>query len=127
MNREGLKVEQRASANYAQFEAWIKPRLVASMPQGIKKQLTARGVQGMRDEVADILFLVLKTCCPGAADEKAAVLRQLQNPTPCSKAESALNELQRFWASARRCQQLGMSFPDTTVLYAGFRSIFRRV
>ena len=86
---------------------------------------TNPGPDEERDEFADSLFLVLKTCCPGAADEKAAVLRQLQNPTPCSKAESALNELQRFWASARRCQQLGMSFPDITVLYAGFRSMLQ--
>ena len=82
MNREGLKVVHRNSAKYAQIETWIKPRLVASLPQNLKKQLTQRGVQGMRDEVQDILFLVLKTACPGVADEKAAVLRQLQNPTP---------------------------------------------
>ena len=47
MSREGLRVEKRPSAKYAQIESWIKPRLVAAMPQGIKKQLTAHGVQGM--------------------------------------------------------------------------------
>lgn len=125
MNREGLRVERRPKAKYALIESWIKPRLVTAMPQGIKKQIAARGAQGMRDEVCDVLYLLLKTCCSGAADEKQAVLRQLQNPTPCSKPESALNELQRFWAASRRCHQLGMSFPDLTVLYTALRSIFR--
>ena len=79
MNREGLRVETRPSARYARIESWVKPRLIAAMPAGSKKQLAARGVQGLKDEVCDILYLSLKTCCPGAADEKVAVLRQLQD------------------------------------------------
>ena len=83
-----------------------------------------RGVQGVRDEVQDILFLVLKLCCPGAADEKAAVLKLLTDPQPCSRADTALNELQKYWASARRCRQLGVTFPDVSILYTVMRSIF---
>ena len=86
MNREGLKVVHRPSAKYAQIESWIKPRLIASMPQGIKRQLTARGVQGVRDEVCDILYLLQKSCYPGVAGEKQAFLKHLQTPQPCSKS-----------------------------------------
>eukprot|EP00975_Prorocentrum_lima_P058803 12332416-Prorocentrum_lima.AAC.1 len=56
-------------------------------------------------------------CCPGATDEKAAVLKQLTHPTTYSMPESASNESQKFWAAARRCKQFGMDFPDVTVLY----------
>ena len=55
MSREGLKVAQRPSSRYAQLEAWLKPRVVAAMPQIIKRQLTARGVQGIRGDTPDVL------------------------------------------------------------------------
>eukprot|EP00959_Pyramimonas_sp_CCMP1952_P304898 6381430-Pyramimonas_sp.AAC.1 len=101
MTREGITVKARNQPKWRQLETWIKPKLIACLPQLLKKQLTQRGVQGICDETQDILYLVLKTCCPGAAGEKSAVLKQLTNPTPCSKPESALAELQRFWAAAR--------------------------
>ena len=94
MSRETIRVQPRIPTKWQLLETWIKPRLVAALPQNLKKQLTERGMQGLKDEVQDILFLILKTCRPGAADEKSAVLKQLTNPTPCSKPESALNELQ---------------------------------
>ena len=75
----------------------------------------------------DVLYLLLKVCSPGAADEKSAVLKQLTDPAPCSKPESALNELQKFWAAARRCRELEMAAPDVTVLYTALRSIFSNV
>jgi len=68
MSREGIRVPERAHPRWVQIETWIKPRLLACLPQQLKKQLTQRGVQGIRDEVQDILFLILKTCCPGVAD-----------------------------------------------------------
>ena len=127
MNRESIKVAPRIPSRWAQLETWVKPRLLTCLPQLLKKQLTQRGIQGIRDEVQDILFLLLKTCCPGAADEKAAILRALTDPAPCSKPESALNEMQRFWAAARRCNELGLAVPDVTILYAAFRSIFSNI
>ena len=127
MNREGIGVAPRSVPKCSQIETWAKPRLVAALPQLLKKQLLQRGEQGFRDEVQDILYLVLKTCCLGAADEKAAIRKHLQNPAPCSKPESALNELQRYWAAARRCNELQMAFPDLTVIYTAIRSIFRCV
>ena len=84
-------------------------------------------MQGVRDEVQDILYQLLKMCNPGTHDEKQAVLSQLQNPNPCSKPEAALNELQRFWAAARRCHTLRMQCPDVSILYTAMRSIFSAV
>ena len=55
MNREGLRVTARMGDRFALIESWVKPRLLAAMPAGIKKQLTARGVQGLNDEAGDIL------------------------------------------------------------------------
>ena len=103
------------------------PPPASILPENLKKQLLARGVQGVRDEVQDMLYMVLKLACSGAAEEKMSPLKHLQDPTPCSKAESALNEIQRFWATARRVRALGMSFPDVTVLYTAFRSICSNV
>ena len=127
MNREGIKIDFRIPTKWRQIEVWIRPKLLACLPQNLKKTLTQRGVQGQRDECQDILFLIFKACMPGAADEKTSVLQLLQNPTPCSKPESALNEIQRFWAAARRCQELRMAPPDGTILYTAFRSIFSNV
>ena len=95
MNRERLVVNHRVPKKWMQVETWIRPRLLACLPQQLKKQLTQRGVQGVRDEVQDILFMILKACCPGIADEKSEVLRQVTDPTLCSKAETALNEPQK--------------------------------
>ena len=127
MNREGIKIDFRIPTKWRQIEVWIRPKLLACLPQNLKKTLTQRGVQGQRDECQDILFLIFKACMPGAADEKTSVLQLLQNPTPCSKPESALNEIQRFWAAARRCQELSMAPPDVTILYTACRSIFSNV
>ena len=87
LSREGIRIAPRNGNRWSQIETWIKPRLVASLPQQLKGQLLQRGEQGFRDEAQDVLYLILNTCCPGAAEEKVAVLRQLQNPTPCISAE----------------------------------------
>ena len=127
MTREGITVAHRTPTKWLQLESWIRPKLIACLPDNLKKQLTARGMQDIEDECQDIIYLLTKSCMPGAADEKSAVLKMLQDPTPCSKAESALAEVQRFWSAGRRCRELGMSAPDVTVLYTAFRSIFSNV
>ena len=128
MNRESIGVTQRTPVKWLQLESWIRPKLIACLPENLKKQLAARGIAGgVEDECQDILYMLNKTCMPGAADEKSAVLKQLQDPVPCSKAESALGEIQRFWQAGRRCKELGMSPPDISVLYTAFRSIFSNV
>ena len=127
MNREGIAVEARTPMKFVQLESWIRPKLIACLPQALKRTLTQRGTQGVKDECQDILCMLFKSCMPGAADEKIAVLKMLQNPTPCSTAETALNEMQRFWSAGRRFQELNMAPPDVTVPYTAFRSIFSDV
>ena len=78
MQREGVAVGPRNPSKWAQLETWIKPRVVAAMPQHLKKQLQQRGVQGVRDEVQDILYQLTKMCHPGTPDEKQAVIGQFQ-------------------------------------------------
>ena len=127
MARESIVIADTVPNKWRQLELWFRPRVLACLPQVLKKTLTQRGVDGMRDEVQDILFLVFKTIAPGAADEKNAVLRMLQNPVPCSKPETALAEIQRYWSAARRCDELMMNPPDVTILYTAFQSIFSNV
>ena len=127
MIRESITVGQRTPPKWLQLESWIRPKLISCLPDNLKKQLTARGMQDIEDECQDIVYLLTKACMPGAADEKSAVLKMLQDPTPCSRAESALAEVQRFWSAGRRCRELGMSAPDVSVLYTAFRSIFSNV
>ena len=127
VQREGVAVGPRNPSKWVQLETWIKPRVVAAMPQHLKKQLQQRGVQGVRDEVQDILYQLMKTCHPGTPDEKQAVISQLQSPNACSRPDTALNELQRFWAAARRCHALKMQFPDVSILYTAMTSIFTAV
>ena len=127
MTRESITVAQRTSVKWQQLESWVRPKLIACLPDALKKLVTARGMQNIEDECQDVLYLLTKACMPGAADERSAVNTLLQNPTPCSKPESAQAEMQRWWQAGRRCRDLGMSSPDVTVLYTAFRSIFSNV
>ena len=60
MNREGLKVAKPPNQRYAQLEAWLKPRFAAAMLQSVRRQHTARGVQGMLDEASNDWFMLFK-------------------------------------------------------------------
>ena len=50
MNREGIKIDFRIPTKWRQIEVWIRPKLLACLPQNLKKTLTQRGVQGQRDD-----------------------------------------------------------------------------
>ena len=124
MDREGMTVGPRCPQQWKQLQTWIKPRVLQVLPQQLMKQLQLRGEQGIQDEVQDVFFALLKLCHPGAQDEKQAIFNLLQNPNPCSKAETALGELQRWISAARRMHAQKMSPPDVTILYTAMTSIF---
>ena len=124
MQREQIRVQQRVPAEWAQIATWIYPKFVGSLPQQLKKQVTEMSVHGrVRYEAQDLMFLLLKQASPGAQEEKAEVNRRLNNPQPCSKAQSALNEILRWKNAHRRCLRLGMQPPDVTLLYTAYTSI----
>ena len=81
MNREGLRVQKSTSQRYAQLESWLKPRVLAAMPSGIRKQVTARGIQGIRDETQDILFPAAQVRLPRSRRREKRSLAASAEPT----------------------------------------------
>ena len=62
MTRESITVGQRTPPKWLQLESWIRPKLISCLPDNLKKQLTARGMQDIEDECQDIVYLLTKAC-----------------------------------------------------------------
>ena len=70
----------------------------------------------MCDSVVGILYRLMTLYAPGGESEKTLTLNKLQNPTRCTDAQSAAEELRAWERWKNRAQTLGLLTPDPTIL-----------
>ena len=70
----------------------------------------------MCDSAVGILYRLMTLYAPGGESEKTLTLNKLQNPTRCTDAQSAAEELRAWERWKNRAQTLGLLTPDPTIL-----------
>ena len=94
--RESLVPTSTMPAPWQQLEAWIRPRLLDSLPKDIQQWVQSRERQGVIDSSHVLLFYALKSFAPGGAEEKVHWVASIMNPSVCSQPRAAQTELLRW-------------------------------
>ena len=122
--RMHLKIECALPRRWETVEGLMKPKLLKTMPPKLEEEVKQERVYGMDDRVVDILYKLLKMMKPGSLEEQDHLLKRLTTPDPCSKPQTALKELFKWYAAVQRCQELHVTLPGVELLYRGARSIY---
>ncbi|CAE7666241.1 unnamed protein product, partial [Symbiodinium microadriaticum] len=97
---EWTRVERRATA-----------MLLSAIPASLKEEVIAVG--GVN--TLNLLAKLFSTYQPGNRQEKALVLTNLEKPTECQDAASAVEALRKWALWRRRATAIGITEPDASV------------
>ena len=105
---EWARVERRATA-----------MMLSAVPRGVRDEVIAHG------QVSSLVLLckLYAMYQPGNLQEKALVLRMLEQPDECSSAQEAVDGLRRWNLWRRRAMSIGIAEPDASVLLKGLDRI----
>ena len=109
---EWTRVERRATA-----------MLLSAIPASLKEEVIAVG--GVN--TLNLLAKLFSTYQPGNRQEKALVLTNLEKPTECQDAASAVEALRKWALWRRRATAIGITEPDASVLLQGLDRICQGV
>ena len=87
--------------------------LLAAIEDDLRTEMVNRR---MCDSAVGILYRLMTLYAPGGESEKTLTLNKLQNPTRCTDAQSAAEELRAWERWKNRAQTLGLLTPDPTIL-----------
>ncbi|CAE7233153.1 RE1 [Symbiodinium natans] len=90
--------------------------LLNAVPEVVRSDLIARRAT---QDVTQLVFRLFVLYQPGGSSERGHTLAQLQSPPHGTNVAETLEILRGWPRHLRRCQQLGMSAPDPTVLAKG--------
>ena len=68
------------SLEWAQAEAWMRPKVLDTLPEMQKEWVAPRAMNGRVDASHIYLFCIFKVFAPGNADEKCSRLSSSLNP-----------------------------------------------
>ncbi|CAE7595187.1 unnamed protein product [Symbiodinium sp. KB8] len=105
---EWARVERRATA-----------MMLSAIPGTLKEEVIAVG--GVN--TVNLLAKLFSTYQPGNRQEKALVLTNLEKPTECQDAASAVEALRKWALWRRRASAIGITEPDASVLLQGLDRI----
>ena len=86
--------------------------LLAAIEDDLRTEMVNRR---MCDSAVGILYRLMTLYAPGGESEKTLTLNTLQNPTRCTDAQSAAEELRAWERWKNRAQILGLLTPDPTI------------
>ena len=109
---EWARVERRATA-----------MMLSAIPGTLKEEVIAVG--GVN--TVNLLAKLFSTYQPGNRQEKALVLTNLEKPTECQDAASAVEALRKWALWRRRASAIGITEPDASVLLQGLDRICQGV
>ena len=113
---------QPEDADYAVKGRWTRVNaracqlLLNAVPEVVRSDLIARRAT---QDVTQLVFRLFVLYQPGGSSERGHTLAQLQSPPHGTNVAETLEILRGWPRHLRRCQQLGMSAPDPTVLAKG--------
>eukprot|EP00959_Pyramimonas_sp_CCMP1952_P390066 8174435-Pyramimonas_sp.AAC.1 len=110
--REGIEPTTPMPAPWLQIEAWIRPRILETLPKDIREWVALRARSGRVGPSHVLLFYLMKAFAPGGADEKVFLTNSILNPNVCSQPRAAQVELLKWKENLRRSAALGCSPPD---------------
>ena len=87
--------------------------VLGAVDESLKEDLVSRRAT---TSIIAMLFRLHTVYQPGGPHERSRVLRALQEPQTPENLTQALALLRNWPRSMQRCQDMGMSFPDSTVL-----------
>ena len=125
--REAVMPTASLPAPWLQLEAWIRPKILDSLPKEIREWVNMRARQGRIDQSHVLLFYMMKAFSPGGADEKVQLTAAVLNPNVCSQPRAAQVELLKWKENLRRCAELRCHPPDLLLAYRAMESIFSAV
>ena len=105
----------------------MRPRVLACLPQVTQPWMKLSAPAGTSDPSHLLIFRLLKLYASDPTSDQDDPLNQVIHPAACTTAQSALLELNRWWASVERLRQTGGQPPDLRVSYRAFESIFGHV
>ncbi|CAE7360569.1 GIP [Symbiodinium sp. CCMP2592] len=105
---EWARVERRATA-----------MMLSAVPRGVREEVIAHG------HVSSLCLLckLYAVYQPGNLQEKALVLKMLEQPDECSTALGAVEGLRKWSLWRKRAMSIGMAEPDASVLLKGLDKI----
>ena len=119
LERVQLKVEgaeHLAEGKWSRLNARTCALLLAALEEQVKQDLIARQATRSATSILMRLYVVYQ---PGGVAERTSVLTRLQAPTVGTTFEQALESVRAWPRWLRRCQEMGMSVPDGSVLAKG--------
>ena len=105
---EWARVERRATA-----------MMLSAVPRGVREEVIAHG----QVSSLSLLCKLYAVYQPGNLQEKALVLKMLEQPEECSSALEAVEGLRRWSLWRKRAMSIGMAEPDASVLLKGLDKI----
>ena len=87
--------------------------VLGAVDESLKEDLVSRRAT---TSIISMLFRLHTVYQPGGPHERSRILRALQEPQSPENLSQALALLRTWPRSMQRCQDMGMSFPDCTVL-----------
>jgi len=122
INRESVVPTSTMPMIWSQLDAWLRPKLLESIPGVIRDWVAMRGRQNQIDQTHVILFWVLKQFGPGSAEEQVAIETNIRNPHVCTQPRAAQIELMRWKENVRRLAELNIAPPPLLITYRALES-----
>ena len=108
------------SGRYVRVNARSCAMVLQAIPEAIKVDLIARRAT---QSMPSLLFRLYTVYQPGGAGERSVILQRLQGGEKPSTVVECLRQLRAWPRWVQRCQDMGMSVPDGTVLAQGLTNL----
>ena len=108
------------AGKYLRINARACAMVVQAIPEAIKTDLIARRAT---QSMPLMMFRLYTLYQPGGAGERSVILQRLQGGDRPTTTEECLKQLRSWPRWLQRCQDMGMSVPDGTVLAKGLTNL----
>ena len=95
-----------------------------ALADGVRSEMVARRLTG---SATSILFRLMTLYQPGGEEEKARILKNLQEPPQEGDPQKVLEALRSWERWLRRCRELGVTAPDPALLSRGLNSMSKKL
>ena len=112
--------QELISGKYVRVNARSCAMVLQAIPESIKTDLVARRAT---QSMPLLLFRLYTVYQPGGAGERSTILQRLQASERPSTIDDCLRQLRAWPRWVQRCQDMGMSVPDGTVLARGLTNL----
>ena len=112
--------QELVAGKYLRINARACAMVIQSIPEAVKTDLIARRAT---QSMPLLLFRLYTLYQPGGAGERAVILQRLQGGDRPGTTDECLKQMRSWPRWLQRCQDMGMSVPDGTVLARGLTTL----